>query len=167
MNIEYRAAQAHEMELIYQMGYDVWSGGQELSQYMAGCRSSKKYQSNRWFVLCKKGIVRSAHLIHTFDSWCDRVVLGIGSVATLPEYRRKGYGHAIMEHACADLTGREKANVVFLYSDIGPRFYKPHGFQSLAEKYQTTKNSTLMALMLPSYDASVIEQFHERIPEYF
>ncbi len=167
MTAEYRRPETHEMDEIYLMGYGAWSDGYPVEEYLAGCRSSKKYQSGRWFVLGHKNSLRAALLVHTFDSWGERIVRGIGSVATQPEFRRLGYGHTIMQSAVNDLVNKENASILFLYSDIGVTFYEQHGFRVMPARYQKAQGSTLMVLMLPEYDAKVVEEFRDQIPRYF
>lgn len=155
------------MDAIYLMGFDAWSDGHPADEYLVGCRGSKKYQSGRWFVLCEGNTLRSCLLIHTFDPWGERVVRGLGSVATQPEFRRQGYGHLIVHNAVNDLVDRENTSVLFLYSDIGVNFYEKHGFRGMPAQYQTAQGSTLMVRMLPAYDAKVVEEFRAQIPRYF
>ena len=155
------------MDTIYLMGYDVWSDGLPVEKYLEGCRKSKKYQSGRWFVLCQADALRSSLLVHTFDSWGERIVRGIGSVATQPAFRRQGHGHTIVQNAMNDLVTREKASVLFLYSDIGVAFYQQHGFRVMPARYQTAQGSTLMTLMFPEYNATVLEECREKLPQYF
>jgi len=165
--MEYRPAYEKEYDTIYMMGYDTWSEGHSVEEYLSICRNSKKYKSGRWFVLSEDGILRASLLIHSFELWGNRVVRGIGSVATQPEFREKGYGHKIVDSAVTDLTGRENTSIIFLYSDIRPDFYMKHSFVALPAAYQTARNSLLMALMLPLYDESIIEEYRDKIPKYF
>lgn len=165
--MEYRQAYEKEYDPIYMMGYDAWSEGKSVEEYLHECRTSKKYKSGRWFVLSEDSILKASLLLHSFDSWGTRIIRGIGSVATQPEFRRKGYGHRIVDAAITDLINTEKAGIIFLYSDIRPEFYGYHGFIALPEKYQTVRNSVLMALIFPRYDESIIEEFQNRIPKYF
>lgn len=165
--MEYRPANEDEHDAVYMMGYDAWSDGQSVEEYLRGCRSSKKYKSGRWFVLSDDGVPRASLLIHSFEPWGTRIVRGIGSVATHPAFRRRGYGHGIMAAAIADLTKRENAGIVFLYSDISPDFYVRDGFVTLPGAYQTARDSLAMVMMLPRYDESIIEEYQDRIPKYF
>ena len=155
------------MEAIYLMGFDAWSEGRAVEEYLSGCRDSKKYRSGCWYVLCDGAILRSALLVHTLPPWGERVVRGIGSVATAPEFRRQGFGRAIMAHAVDDLTAREQARVLLLYADIDTRFYERIGFRALPAEYQTAPGSTLMARMWPAYDVAVIARYRGAIPGYF
>jgi len=155
------------MEAVYLMGFDVWSEGRAGEEYLSGCRDSKKYRSGCWYVLCDGAILRSALLVHILPPWGERVVRGIGSVATAPEFRRQGFGRAIMARVVDDLTAREQARVLLLYADIGTRFYERIGFRALPAEYQTAPGSTLMARMRPAYDVAVIARYRGAIPGYF
>ncbi len=165
--MEYRPSREKEQDTIFMMGYDAWSEGQTVEEYLRRCRNSKKYKSGLWFVLSEENTIFASLLIHSFGVWGTRVICGIGSVATQPELRRKGYGHLIVAEAVTDLISRKDASIIFLYSDINPDFYARHGFVKLPVEYQTSRNSTLMALMLPGYDQSIIEEYRDRVPGYF
>ena len=86
-------------------------------------------------MLSEDNILKSSLLIHSFDLWGNRVVCGIGSVATPPEFRRRGYGHKIVDGAITDLTNREDSSIIFLYSNIGADFYNQHGFVTLPQRH--------------------------------
>lgn len=167
INMEYRPAYEKEYDTIYMMGYDTWSEGKSVEEYLSICRTSKKYKSGRWFILSEDSILKASLLIHSFNDWGTRVIRGIGSVATQPEFRQKGYGHKIVKESITDLTRRENTSIIFLYSDISPDFYMKHSFVTLPEAYQTARNSVLMALMLPRYDEAIIEEYRDQIPKYF
>jgi ribosomal protein S18 acetylase RimI-like enzyme len=56
--------------------------------------------------------------------------IGIYSVATLPQYRGKGYAEAMMRHAVADLRNRGAAGPIVLQSSpMGIELYRRLGFQ--------------------------------------
>jgi predicted N-acetyltransferase YhbS len=165
--MEYRPAGEHERDAACMMGYDTWSNGQSAADFLARCKSPDKHRSARWFVLSERGVLRASLLVHSFEPWGDRVVRGIGSVATAPEFRGHGYGRRLVAAAVADLTGRENASLVFLYSDIGPDFYARYGFAALPAACQPARASVAMVLMLPHYDETVIAKYADRVPEYF
>ena len=167
MDNEYRRAEVYEIDAIYLMGFDVWSDGRPVEEFLSRCRESKKYQSGRRFLLREGAVLRSALLVHSFASWGDRVVRGIGSVAASPELRRQGYGHSVVAHAVDDLTARENARVLLPYSDIGRRFYERHGFRALPADGQTVPGSVPMLRMLPEYAARVLARYRREIPGYF
>jgi len=52
--MQIRKVSHHELDTIYLMGFDVWGEGLSRDEYLAGCQSSKKYQSGVWYVLSMK-----------------------------------------------------------------------------------------------------------------
>lgn len=167
MPSEFRSAKEHEMDEIYLMGYDAWSDGSPVADYLAGCRKSKKYRNGRWFVLCAEGRLCASLLVHDFEPWGKRPVRGIGSIATDPKVRRQGYGRLIVKLAVRELVERENASVILLYSDIGAQFYERERFHTVAPEFQSAQGSTLMVRMLPEFSPATIAAFRNKIPGYF
>lgn len=167
METVYRRARAQEMEVIYLMGFDVWAGGASIGRYVEGCSNSPKYRAGDWYVLLADGTPVSSLLVHTFPSWGPHGVRGIGSVATDPVARRKGFARRIMHCAIDDCTHRAGAEVLLLYSDIGPAFYTSLGFVPLPEPYQGAPGSVLMARLASGLGLDVVERYREAIPGYF
>ena len=164
---QYRGALAEELDTIYIMGFDAWAGGHNLEEYLQECRNSLKYKSGRWFVLCIDGIPVSSLLIHTFESWGNLHIRGIGSVATHPEFRKRGYGHQIVHSCIKDLSIKEQTHIFLLYSDIDPGFYESLGFVRLPLHYQRVQGSILMAKMPLHIEISTFEKYIGKIPGYF
>ena len=163
----FRRARPEDMDRVYLMGYDAWGEGAAVEEYLRGCRGSTKYRSGRWFVLCRDGTPVSSLLVHGFPSWGERVVRGIGSVATGPAHRRRGFGSRIVRSAVSALAGRERAGVILLYSDIDPAFYEALGFTRLPARFQGSPGSTLMAWLAAGADGSLFEEHEAEIPRYF
>jgi len=164
---EFRPPAQKEMDAIYMMGYDAWAEGQTEALYLERCRTSQKYKAGNWLVLCINGIPISSLLIHNFGQWVAFQIRGIGSLATQPAYRGLGYAHEIIKYTIGNLSEIEKANVIFLYSDINPAFYQSVGFMSLPQQFQKEKDSVLMAYMLPIFDEAVLNNNRDKIPRYF
>jgi len=58
--------------------------------------------------------------------------MGVYSLATLPEFRRQGYGEALLRHAVAEVHGRTGLTRLVLQStDAGYRLYKRMGFHDV------------------------------------
>lgn len=163
----FRLAQASENEKIYLMGFDTWGDEEGLDSYLNACRSSKKYAQGRWFVLCEKGEPVCSALAHDFPSWGKEVVRGIGSLATIPDERERGFGGELLESLTSFLARVESASVIFLYSDIDTQFYEKRGYRALDQRYQNHTGSTAMAWVRPSAAASLVDANSNKIPQYF
>lgn len=87
-----RKAKVDELDTIYAMGFDVWNGGLGFEQYLAGCRNSGKYRSGTWYVLAQGEQIVASLIVYCRMFGLEDDCFGIGSLATLPEQRNKGYG---------------------------------------------------------------------------
>ena len=138
--MQVRKARPEELDEIFKMGFDVWSNDLPLSLYLEVCRNSLKYQQGQWYVLENENDELCSSLI-TYSLAPHEV--GIGSIATLPDLRGRGYSSKLIREV---LTIFESPNVkaIYLYSDIGTTFYKKFGFVPLPEKFQTHALSICM-----------------------
>ncbi len=135
-----KPASPMDMDDIYMMGFDVWGEGENKETYLEQCRTSPKYKRGKWFVLETSEGERVCSLI-TYA--LEAGVAGVGSIATIPKERRKGYATHILK-AILNKFSDEGTNVVYLYSDIAPQLYERLGFQSLPSKFQKHPGSTCM-----------------------
>lgn len=156
-----RLARPEEHEQIHLLGYDTWGDGAELGEYLEECRTSSKYARGRWFVLPDtKGRVVSALLVSVLGEG----VAGVGSVATMPSLRRRGFAAQLLRDVLERIVD-EGFSTVFLFADVDPRIYESVGFQALPERFQQREGSTLMSWG-PGADA-VVSSAGFVPPEYF
>lgn len=165
--MQFRQASAFEMDQIYLMGFDVWSGGQSHAEYLTGCRCSGKYKSGKWYVLNDGDMLLASCLVHSFPNWGERTVRGIGSIATAPEFRRKGYARSLLDWVVDNLVKNDRTELIFLYSDIDTQYYLKSSFRPLPPKYQKAQRSTVMIAMFPKFDYDLVEEYADLIPKYF
>ncbi|WP_436884000.1 GNAT family N-acetyltransferase [Mammaliicoccus sciuri] len=138
---------------IYLMGYDTWANNLGKENYLENCRNSTKYKKGVWYVGYDKDCLVTFLIIYHLD----KNTYGIGSVATNPLYRKKGYAHQLIRNILKNNPNK----VFFLYSDINPNFYRKLGFVEVERKEEKNINSRLM--MFPeSTDINTIQ-----IPSYF
>lgn len=128
------------------MGYDVWGGSDPEETYIQQCFSSQKYKKGRWYTLEDEAgkIVSSLICYKNIFGLSDGCV-GIGSIATMPRQRQKGYATHLLKNTVENLR-EEKIQHIFLYADINPAFYENLGFKALDEKEQKYKPSICMTL---------------------
>jgi predicted acetyltransferase len=166
-----REAKQKDFEIIYMMGYDAWGDGLSESDYLDTCKSSKKYESGKWYVLeSDDQVLLSSLLIHNINhlnSGTGLEIRGIGSISTPVHLRSKGYGSKIVESTMIYINRDIPVDIWFLYSDIGTDFYNKLRFEALPDRFQKKSSSILMALSKPGiWDANTnIPQIE--IPEYF
>jgi GNAT superfamily N-acetyltransferase len=155
-----RPALAHELDLIYMLAFDSWSEGEPEQVYLTTCSNSKKYQQGRWFVLTIADDIRSA-LIYYVDLFrLPEGFYGIGSVATHPAHRHKGYASALVTRVCSSFNyGKVKG--VYLHSDIGAEFYERLGFVAVRDHDSDGDSICMMRLFGNN------KQLSKQQPEYF
>ena len=159
MNI--RSAQETDLNQIYMMGFDVWSGNATVEEYLNSCRDSKKYSQGRWMILEKDGALLSSLIIYDLN----REWAGIGSIATPKELRRQGFAAELISGVIKQLQSSSELSTVFLFSDINPAYYNRFGFEALEAKYQSNSDAVLMGLSFTETPAWVAEDFIP--PTYF
>ncbi|XQY93858.1 GNAT family N-acetyltransferase [Metabacillus sp. HB246100] len=143
--MQIREAKIEDMHTIYMMGYDVWGGDLPVEDYIKECSQSIKYQKGNWFLLQDDvtGKILSSCVIYDLELKEMRVI-GIGSIATRPEDRRKGYASELVRGVIKEIEHMENCSTFFLYSDIETVFYEKLGF--LRFPVQNYLQSTCMYL---------------------
>lgn len=164
-----RLACDDEMTVVYEMGFDIWNGGSNLAEYLDTCRGSTKYKSGKWFVLASadKKLISSA-LIHDFGKVENVRLMGLGSLATTKPMRRQGYGATMVRVLTEHLLNTDRNTIVFLYSDIGEKFYSRLGYIALSPTLQKySGESVCMAHCAGELNISILDTHRDWIPEYF
>ncbi|MFY2507378.1 GNAT family N-acetyltransferase [Vibrio pectenicida] len=149
-----RKATIDELDSIYAMGFDVWGDGLPFQEYLSHCRQSKKYQSGIWYVLTEQETVISSLIVYQDMFNLKQDCFGIGSVATSPSHRQKGYASKLINLVKAKLFEEQHCKTLYLHSDINHKFYKKLGFTRILDSN----------CMLCSNDESL---FSSPIPYYF
>jgi N-acetylglutamate synthase-like GNAT family acetyltransferase len=156
-----RKATAADMDGVYLMGYDAWGKRQRTAEYLASCRSSHKYNQGEWFLLEDAGHVAVSSLI-VYRLSSDSA--GIGSIATVPEKRKRGFG-AELVRSIVELLDQRKIRAIFLFSDIAPKFYEQFGFKALPPEYQ--KHSGSVCMIRARSMEGFLKSPDFRLPDYF
>jgi Predicted acetyltransferase involved in intracellular survival and related acetyltransferases len=153
--MEIRLAKSEEMDAIYMMGYDTWSDDASEQPYLEACRASKKHAIGKWYVLSDGEKLISSLIVYEFGFGMPPGYCGIGSIATDPQMRRKGYANKLIAEVCSILRGRCKG--IYLHADINSLFYERLGFSVAAD-------GSAKCMMLRFSDS---EQLPAEIPAYF
>lgn len=164
MFIKWRRAEEKDMRRIFTLGYDQWGEGLTLEEHIDKCMHSPKYENGEWFVIedTDNEEVVSALIAYDLHKEGEPVVKGLGTFATEPFTRRKGYGSKLIDQTLQGLEA-EDCYHFFLFSDIDTEFYKQFGFKELPEKFQKYDDTVLMYYGMN--DELDLETF--TIPEYF
>lgn len=127
-----RAAKA-DMDSLYLMGFDTWHGGKTADAYLADCRGDSKYAAGEWFVLVDDERPLASLVVYSEMFGLAEGCFGLGSIATDPPTRGKGYG-SYLTKSVTDLLLKERgAKAVYLHSDIDTGFYANLGYTCLAK----------------------------------
>lgn len=148
-----RKALKQDLDAIYLMGYDVWSEGLSQEEYLLGCQNGSKYKLGDWYVLLSEDKPAASLIVYFEQFGLVENCYGIGSVATNPEMRKKGYASHLIKSVTEELFVRKNTEAVFLHSDIDPRFYEKLGYQRISQTncmYQS-KNGNEYEGSAPSY----------------
>ncbi|MGR2679247.1 GNAT family N-acetyltransferase [Chromobacterium haemolyticum] len=163
-----RSAAISEMEAVYLMGKDAWGEGCSEADYLRLCRDSRKYQRGRWHVLADAGggLLCSA-IAYQLPRLAGRVTLGLGSVATGPEWRGQGCASLALNGLLAGYRRHCRAEVFLLFADIEWRFYQRLGFMPLPQSLQAHGKAVGMARCAPELWEDVLLALAERPLGYF
>jgi len=155
-----RTPEAREMDAVFMMGFDAWGDRKSRKRYLDGCRNSPHYRQGDWYVLAS-----GADAVSSLITYRDLFRLppgchGIGSVATTPALRGQGHGSSLVRSVAGSLEAGGSRGV-FLFSEVGERFYRKLGFERTANARHT--NGSLCMVKLFSDDASL----RVFMPDYF
>lgn len=129
--MQIRTACRHELDIIYLMGFDVWGEGLSRDEYLAGCQSSKKYQSGVWYVLVVDEKPVSSLIVYSDLFGLGQGCFGIGSLATDPAMRGKGFGSQLLRGVTEMLLNAPNTVATFLHADIGHHYYERLGYRRI------------------------------------
>lgn len=149
--MQIRSSQAEELDFIYKMGFDVWSEGSSMEDYLQICRNSSKYKQAEWFVLEDSNQLFSSLLLHSFEP----NIYGLGSIATELSHRNKGFASILIEKVIQYLEVQRNAKIIYIYSDIVPDFYTRFGFRPLPAEMQKYPSSHCMVRVSNGFQMDV------------
>jgi len=137
-----RLVQPEELRTVLAFGFDAWGQGKTFEQYCADKeRDPHHVRGTRYLLEDLSGQPVSALNVLRFRE----SLIGLASVATLPDQRGKGYAslllRAVMElHRFAQLDTR-----FLLFSEVRPAIYERHGFRVLPPEHQRFPQAQSMA----------------------
>ena len=148
-----RTADTHELDDIYLMGFDVWGGSASVDEYLACCNKSNKYQKGTWYVLIEHQKILSSLIVYQGVFGLEDGSCGLGSVATPPELRGKGYASKLINMIKNELLLNQNNMVLFLHSDIDKTFYRRLGFAAIegSECMYCTTDGRVFKGVVPEY----------------
>ncbi len=152
---------------MYRLGYDAWGDGNGLDAYLATCRASRKYAEGVWWIhAAADGAPASALLSHDIPLPSGSPAVGLGSIATAPEFRGRGFASRLIEDVIVRHERDAGTEVFFLFSDIAPAFYERFRFSTVMPCPRKPE-SLLMARAEPKKLAGLLAHPEFQIPDYF
>ena len=139
-----RLAKQKDMPTVHRIAHDTWGDGMPVDEYIALCLVSPKYAKGRWFVLEEDGEIKSALICYQGAFSLPDNSLGIGSVQTNPQHRKKGFASTLINQVIHRYSEDNAIDAVFLYSDVDPTIYEKLGFVRLSPSFQKYDTSTAM-----------------------
>jgi predicted acetyltransferase len=158
-----RLAQPDDMRTAFLFAHAEWGEGRTAEEHVAHCFASPKYARGTWYVLTRDALPVSTLIAYWGAFGLPAQVVGIGSVATAPGERGKGYALRLVDAVVKEL---EEADSFFLYSDVPPQLYEKAGFHVLSREYQRYDRSIAMMRAGQKSVSEVITQGF-RAPDYF
>ena len=128
--LDIHPASPEERLQCYENVYEFWPMASSLEEHLRLRLASPKHQRAHWYAGCLGGRVVASLGCFPLKFHIDgREVAGfsIGSVHTRPEYRRRGFGAAVMDWAERDRM-KQGDRLSSLYSDIDPDYYAKQGY---------------------------------------
>ena len=86
-----RDAKGSDFDTVFMMGFDIWSEGSPIENYLKSCYESPKYKKGQFKVLESGDKLLSSLILYQLSESS----YGIGSIATPIEFRKQGYGSKI------------------------------------------------------------------------
>ncbi|WP_186648811.1 GNAT family N-acetyltransferase [Fluviispira vulneris] len=164
--MQVRKAVEKDFPAVYFMGHETWGQGLTIDEYSKKCSESDKYDNGQWYVLEVDKKIVSSLICYRNSFGLDAHTVGIGSVATLPEYRKRGYVSFLMHDIVSNQDHGKDARAFLLFSDIKPEFYEKFGFKILPSHLQRYKKSITMVRDMDNH-FNLHEMKLEDLPVYF
>ena len=152
------------MSDVFLMGFDAWREGHGVDDYLKMCRDSRKYAAGSWRVLETRGALVSSLIV--YDLY--KAMVGVGSIATVPDRRWQGFAKALIEHVCRDLEATG-TRAIFLFAEVDPVIYESCGFKALPKDFQGKHpdGRAWVCMMRSANPQSILSDPDFRVPAYF
>jgi len=160
--VQFREANANEIQNILEEGYKEWPKGRTLEKYIEDNKSEDAYGTR--FVLSEGSDIMCSLIQLELKPIKNYKVYGFGSILTSARNRNKGFAKKLIL-LCLGMMNEE--DIVFLYSDIDPHFYEKLGFVKLPRTLQHTEKSICMVKCKVETLAELLRLPLESIPSYF
>ena len=155
-----RKAREEDLNAIYMMGFDAWGDEYTGPDYLKACGESAKYIKGIWYVLEQNYLPISSLIVYVKQFSLPDKCAGIGSIATVPGYRKRGYGALLIKNVI-QLLKEQDIDAIYLFSDIAPHYYQKFGFELICAE-QPYEDTHCMVLAFDN-----VEKLSDQTPGYF
>lgn len=159
MEMAIRNPLTREMDAVFMMGFDVWGDGLPETEYLSECHDSIKYKRGVWHVLDIDGLISSSLITYQLAP----KVMGIGSIATVPEKRKNGFAAKLVAAVIRNF-GNDGIKHFLLYTEVGTAYYENFGFVRLPDEHQ---KSDAGIAMLRGELKDFLRLVNNVVPRYF
>jgi hypothetical protein len=123
-------ARPENMERVYMMGFDAWGDADRESEYLAACRNSEKYQRGTWYLATDSlGEAVSSLICYELPQLLPFRVIGVGSIATMPNRRRTGAATELLKEVVSGyFSAVPDTHGFMLFPDSKTSIYQKLGF---------------------------------------
>ncbi len=155
-----REGSQQERESFFMMGFDAWGGGKSEEEFLEALRPVQRYDLGTWYVLQGEDGPVAALILYRSGLNLPAGCWGVGSVATWPEHRRRGYAAVLMQHVVA-LGEEEDARGIYLFSGVSPDYYRQFGFEFVSAAQPEDQDP---CMVLAYQD---VEELSNAVPDFF
>lgn len=159
----FRQALKEETMSLFEEGYKEWQKGRTFEQYCADNGKEDAYGTR--YVVEDGGVAVSSLILLRLKEMKNKKAYGIGSVLTPKIYAGKGYASFLLKN-CIKLIEDEDC-LLFLFSDIDPKFYEKFKFRALPASLQKYKKSVFMVYCSDESFEALSTCAIESLPDYF
>ena len=160
-------AKENDMTLVFLMGQDAWGADYQTEEYLDICYKSEKYRSGNWLILRdSNGTPVSSAICYTIPGHNNSSWIGIGSLATEMNSRKKGYGLGCLSMLIDGYEKLQKNKGFMLFQDVDTKIYSSAGFITAESMgYKGTHQNLL--LRAGEKNKQEIEFILKNPPHYF
>lgn len=132
-NLILSPAEENDMPLVFLMGQDAWGAEYQTAEYLDICYQSEKYRSGIWLVLRNtNGTPISSAISYAIPGHNNSSWIGIDSLATELNYRKKGYGLSCLSMLIEGHEKQQTTKGFMLFQDVQTKIYSSAGFITAA-----------------------------------
>ena len=166
-NMTLSPAEENDMTHVFLMGKDAWGAEFQTEEYLDICCASEKYRLGNWFILRdSSGAPLSSAISYVIPGHNNSSWIGIGSLATEVNSRKKGYGLSCLSMLLEGYEKQQATTGFMLFQDVQTNIYRSAGFVA-AESIGYKGAHPSLLLRINERNNQEAEYFLKTPPSYF